>query len=296
MKWKEKRLLEITKLCLDHLHLYDDLFEYCMLGNKFSTLTELEIVNTNDVELQIVFYGNLPNLIKFSMQDCSILICREALNLDKIFSVTNIKELSLEDIRFILQGRGGGSKVKQVQNVSLADSTKLYLWMAKCCPQLTKLHLNDCYDTHYKNMISMLHALPALKDFSYRISWSFFNRFPESVATFRGILPLSIEGINGNRQYHLPHITSLDICIVGTYDAWLVGQILELMFQGCDLRELQTLSFSLPEDIPSDYYDRLLQFLLLHGHHLKSICVDIDDENTSPLLRAICKYCTSLEY
>ena len=67
MKWKEKRLLEITKLCLDHLHLYDDLFEYCMLGNKFSTLTDLKISNSDDVELQSIFFGNLPNLIKFSM-------------------------------------------------------------------------------------------------------------------------------------------------------------------------------------------------------------------------------------
>jgi len=295
MKWKEKRLLEITKLCLDHLHLYDDLFEYCMLGNKFSTLTQLEIDNTNDVELQIVFYGNLPNLKKFSMKDCSILICREALNLDKIFSATNIKELSLNNIKYTL--RSGERKVKPAQNVPLADCTKIYLWMAKCCPQLTKLHLNDCYGVHYTNMLQMLRALPSLKHFAF---WDFSNwlldNFPESAATFRDIAPLSVEGINGDRQHNLPHLTSLNICVACFPGHWVVRQVWEVMFQGCDWRELQTLTLISSDNISSECYDRLLHFLLENGYHLKSVCLDIVFQNTSPLLAAICKYCTSLEH
>jgi len=298
MKWKEKRLLEITKLCLDHSNLYDDLFEYCMLGNKFSTLTQLEIIDTSDVELQLIFYGNLPNLRKFSMKDCSILICREALNLDKLFSATNIKELSLNTIDCTL--RSGGSKAKPVWDVPLADCTKLYLWMAKCCPQLTNLCLDDCYGVHYTNILPILRALPSLKHFTYRVFRQCLDRLlansPESAATFRDIVPLSVEGINGDSQYHLPHLTSLNISIVEIPESWLVRQALEVMFQGCDLRELQTLELHLYDDIPSDYYNRLLNFLLEEGDHLKSVCLDMVDENTSPLLAAICKYCTSLEH
>ena len=295
MNWKEKRLVAITKLCLNCLDKYN-LFGYCMLGNKFSTLMELEISNSDDVQLQFIFYGSLPNLIKFSMKECSILICHEALILDKIFPVTNIKELLLDNIVWILQG--SGSKVKPLQKVSLAGCTKLYLWIAKCCPELIRLKLDDCYGTHYTNMIPMLQALPALKDVSYWVSSISFRRLltnsPESAATFQDILPLPSDGGDRGRQYHLPHITSLDIIIYGL-DAWVIMQVLEVMFQGCDLRELQSLSFRLDADIPSNCYDRLMQYLSLHGHHLKSICLDIADENPSPLLAAICKYCTSLE-
>ena len=129
MKWKEQHLLQITKLCLNRLDKYD-LFGYCMLGNNFPTLTDLKISNTNEVQLQSIFYGNLPNLIKFSIVNCSILICRNALNAvaDIVFHVTNIKELSLENIDYILQS--GESKVRPVQKASLADCTKLFLWMA----------------------------------------------------------------------------------------------------------------------------------------------------------------------
>jgi len=125
MKWKEKRLLEITKLCLGEYNF----FGYCMLGNKFSTLTDLKMSNSQDFELQLIFYSNLPNLIKFSMEDYSVVICREALNVaDNIFPVTNIKELSLKDINCTM--RSGGNKENPIQNVvSLADSTKLYLWI-----------------------------------------------------------------------------------------------------------------------------------------------------------------------
>ena len=179
----------------------------------------------------------------------------------------------------------GESQVEPAENaVSLADCTKLYLWMAKCCPQLTKLRLYYCYGTHYTNMIPMLHALPALKDFTYRILWVtsdlLLANSPESAATFRDIVPLSdIEGINEDKQCHLPHITTLNIYI-DNYQLWMIKQVLEIMFQGCDLRELQTLSLSLSDAAPPD---RLLQYLLLHGHHLKSICLDIEDANTSPL-------------
>jgi len=296
MKWKEKRLFEIRKLCLKHLDKYDDLFGYCMLGNNFSTLTELKIWSSDGVELQLILYGNLPNLIKFSVTGCSMLIYREALVLDKLYRVTNIQELLLYDVKYTM--RSGGSKTKPVENVSLSDCTKIYLWMVKCCPQLTKLHLHDCYGTHYTNMIPMLQALPALKDVSYWVSSISFRRLltnsPESAATFQDILPLPSDGGDRGRQYHLPHITSLDIIIYGL-DAWVIMQVLEVMFQGCDLRELQSLSFRLDADIPSNCYDRLMQYLSLHGHHLKSICLDIADENPSPLLAAICKYCTSLE-
>ena len=68
------------------------------------------------------------------------------------------------------------------------------------------------------------------------------------------------------------------------------------MFQGCDLRELQTLELHLYDDIPSDYYNRLLNFLLEEGDHLKSICLDSKKTTASYLLTAICKYCTSLEH
>ena len=136
----------------------------------------------------------------------------------------------------------------------------------------------------------MLRPLPALKDFVY------LANSPESAATFRGIVPLSHieEGITSDRPCDLPRITSLNICI-SEGESWMIKQVLEVMFQGCDLRELQTLSLSSPEDIPPEYCDRLLQYLLLYGHHLKSICLDIEDENTSALLAAICKYCISLE-
>jgi len=296
LKWKEKRLLEITKLCLD--------FEYnefgrCMLGNTFPTLIELEIIDSCDVELQHIFYGNLPNLKRCCMQNGSICICPETLN--KTFPVTNIKELLLNNVKYTLISGVRLRKVRRVWNVSLADCTKLYLWMAKCCPQLTKLHLNHCYGTHYANIIPMLHALPALKEFSYRVSRDSLNLLltnsPESAATFRDIAPLSAEGINGDRQYHLPRITSLDIDIDEIPDdSWLVKQVWEVMFQGCDLRELQTLALGLDNDIPLECYDRLMNFLLEEGHRLKSICLDIVDENTSPLLAAICKSCTSLEH
>jgi len=56
MKWKEKRLLEITKLCLEKVDKYDDLFGYCMLGNQFSTLTKLKICHSYDVQLQPIFF------------------------------------------------------------------------------------------------------------------------------------------------------------------------------------------------------------------------------------------------
>jgi len=297
MKWKEKRLLEITKLCLDYLHV----FEYCMLGKRMSALTELKISHSHITELQSIFYGNLPNLIKLTMEDCSINICREALNVtDKVFSVTNIKELLLENINCTMQS-DESKMISELNNVSLADCTKLYLWMAKCCSQLTKLHLNDCYGTHYTNTIPMLHALPALKVFSYWASLEFSRQLeynsPESEATFQDIAPLSVEGINEEKQNYLPHIKSLDIYLVGmSEDSWLVGQAFEVMFQGCDLRELQILTLGLSYDTPTDYYDLLLQFILLHGHHLKSICLETVDENISPLLTAICKYCTSLEH
>jgi len=302
MEWKENRQLEITKLWLDYLETYDELFEYyCMsVGSKFSTLTQMKISNSYDAQLQLIFCGNLPNLTKLVMEDCSILICREELTVaDKIFCVTNIKELSLNRIRYTM--RRDGSKVKSVQNVvALADCSKLYLWMAKCCPELTKLHMLDCYGTHYTNTIPMFHALPSLKDFSCRISWLSVDQLlansPESAATFREIAPLQVQGIDGDRQYHLPRITSFDMYLIGVSGPWVIKQVLEVMFQGCDLSELQTLSLSLSDEIPSDYYDRLLRYLLLHGHHLKSIYISIVDANTSSLLAAICKYCTSLEH
>ena len=62
MKWKDKWLFEIANLCLNQLDEYD-LFEYSILGNKFSTLTELRIIDSNEVQLQFIFCGNLPNLI-----------------------------------------------------------------------------------------------------------------------------------------------------------------------------------------------------------------------------------------
>ena len=112
MKWKEKHLLAITKLCLYNLDI-KNFFEVCMLGNKLSTLTELTVINSCEVQLQSIFYGSLPNLTKFSMKNCSILICREALNLaDNVIPTTNIKELSLETINCSI--RSGGSKVKPV--------------------------------------------------------------------------------------------------------------------------------------------------------------------------------------
>jgi len=138
----------------------------------------------------------------------------------------------------------------------------------------------------------MLRPLPALKDFVY------LANSPESAATFRDLVPLlSLEGINENRQYHLPHITSLNIDVTYMPEPWMIKQVWEVMFEGCDLTELQTLALSLSDDdIPSDCYDRLLQCLFLHGHHLKSICLDLKGINTSPLLTAISKYCTSLEH
>ena len=270
-----------------------------MLGNKFSTLTELEISNANEVQLQLIFYGNLPNLIKFIIVNCSILICREALILDKLFPATNIRKLLMDSINYTTQR--GESQVEPAENaVSLADCTKLYLWMAKCCPQLTKLLLYDCYGTHYTNMVPMLHELLALKDFTYWVSSASLEQLlansPESAATFRDIAPLPVEGITGDKEYHLPYITSLNIS-TNMLEPWLVRQVFEIVFQGCDLRGLQTLTLRLScYDIPSDCYDRLMNFLLEEGHRLKSICLDIVDENTSPLLAAICKSCTSLEH
>ena len=90
MKWKEKYLFVITKLCLKHLDEYTFLDIACWETNFYSYRAENN---------QSIFYGNLPNLIKFNVKDCLIVICREALNVaDQIFPVTNIKELSLENI------------------------------------------------------------------------------------------------------------------------------------------------------------------------------------------------------
>ena len=72
------------------------------------------------------------------------------------------------------------------------------------------------------------------------------------------------------RQYHLPHITSLNIYI-DECQSWMIKKLLEVMFQGCDLRKLQTLVLDLYDDIPLDYYDRLLNLMQEEGHHIKSI-------------------------
>jgi len=92
-------------------------------------------------------------------------------------------------------------------------------------------------------------------------------------------VPLSrIEGINGNRQYYLPHFTSLDICTVDTPESWLIKQVLEVMFQGCGLRELQTFALNVANHIPSDR-----SIVAMSVATWISLYLDIVDENTSPL-------------
>ena len=56
MKWKEKRLLSITRLFLNQQDKYDGLFGYCILRNKVSTLTELKICVSVDVPLQLLSF------------------------------------------------------------------------------------------------------------------------------------------------------------------------------------------------------------------------------------------------
>jgi len=106
-----------------------------------------------------------------------------------------------------------------------------------------------------------------------------------------------MEGTSGDGQYHLPHITSLSIGI-RKCQSWMMKQLLEVMFQGCDLRELQTLTMDVIDIYiqPEDYYDRIINFLLQQGYHIKSICLQSLKAKVPSLLAAICKYCTSLEH
>jgi len=80
----------------------------------------------------------------------------------------------------------------------------------------------------------MLYALPSLKDFTYWLSWvsvdKLFSNSPESAATLRDIVPLSVQGINRKRQCYSPSITPLNIHI-GKYQSMLVRQVFEVMFQ-----------------------------------------------------------------
>ena len=73
---------EIFFKCLFEQAIFDMIFHLLFAVpriTKFPTYTELKISNS-DVPLQLIFCGNLPNLIKLSMEDCSILFSREALN------------------------------------------------------------------------------------------------------------------------------------------------------------------------------------------------------------------------
>jgi len=43
--------------------------------------------------------------------------------------------------------------------------TRLFLWIAKCCPRMEKLTLFNACGTHYTNVIFFVQALPNLAEF-----------------------------------------------------------------------------------------------------------------------------------
>jgi len=102
MKWKEKRLVEIRKICI--IKEYQNVnVDYGLVGTIFTQLKEIEL-NGCDCKLHNLFNSSLPYLESLLIKNSSIIVNRVAL--DSIIVSTNIHTLKLQYIKKI--GFDGG--------------------------------------------------------------------------------------------------------------------------------------------------------------------------------------------
>jgi len=278
VKWKKHRSVEIENMCLNKYDAPCNRLPH--FGCYFSQLRDLKIVNW-ELQLQDIFYCNLPHLEKLILNNCTIFIQELAA---EYISTTNLKELIFGNI-ILTDG-------KALLNAAVSPNhyAKFCLWIANSCPQLQTLNLKNCYVTP-QDVIPMIQTLSALKYLNYCAAdlRTRLQNVPHTPS------PLAAEREQQGMMTTLPSIDTLILTSkVSSSSGYLIWHhMMNIAFECCIHQALDEININIAEFVEV-VRNRLLQHIQQEWKNVRYLTLRWGTASIVPYLTACVETCTQL--
>lgn len=154
VRWKDKRGLDIKSISLDQCSEHHYLPHLALF---FPYLKEIKLCLC-DIPLHHIFFASLTQLRKLSIMHFSSIVVFEEIMQNSC--PTAIEELHCSNIETI-------NYYNNVGDEDTIPSSDVYLWIAKCCPNMKKIGIENCFEVDYVTVIHMVELWPQLKELLY---------------------------------------------------------------------------------------------------------------------------------
>jgi len=273
LRWKDRRGIPVTKLRLQ----FTSNFYNSLISHYFPHLQELTI-KKETFPLACIFYAHLPKLRKLHLS-CGGLIVPTALHV----SPMNLIDFSMDDLSTILCRKTNRQDVPILPQ----DCSEIYAWIAACCPALQTFRLLNCYGADYHSVLRMIGQLPALQSFSFvnkRLSSLISTETPESLSP----VVLSPPSLDYSNLLSSPKLREMSLV-----DTKYPIHLIDMLTGGCQPDKLQQLVLFVDGLTP--VYQTLLLTTIARMCELRTVSLEAFRMDVNPIVLALSKHCIALE-